>query len=439
MKDQMMPFLEGAFKLDGPTGSASAVMPYYTISYNQDTKYGENVGNGYSKYIITDLLRDTYGYQGVVCIDWGITGDVNNVYEFTGKSWGVELLTIAERHYKVIMAGVDQFGGNNDKEPVLEAYKMGVEEHGEEFMKARFEESALRLLRNIFNTGLFENPYLVPEESVETVGNPEFMTAGYEAQIKSVVMLKNKEKALPVEKSLKVYIPKRFVAGGINWFGQRAEDRWEDPVNPAIAAKYFTLVDSPEEADLALVAINSPEGGSGYDPADASAGGNGYVPIPLQYSKYTANDARDPSLAGGSPFEDFTNRTYKGKTRTATNTTDMTMVRETRQKMGGKPVIVLVDVSNPMVFSEIEGSADAILIHMGVQSQALMDLITGAAEPSGLLPFQMPGDMTTVEKQFEDVPRDMEAYTDSEGNTYDFAFGLNWSGVIDDARVATYK
>ncbi|HCZ35318.1 MAG TPA: beta-glucosidase, partial [Cytophagales bacterium] len=159
--EHLLPFTEGAFKLKGKTGMASAVMPYYTISFNQDKKYNENVGNGYNKYIITDLLRDKYKYDGVVCTDWLVTGDETSIDVFlTGKSWGVEHLTIAERHYKVLIAGVDQFGGNNDMKPVIEAYNMGVKEHGEEFMRARFEQSAVRLLKNIFRTGLFENPYL---------------------------------------------------------------------------------------------------------------------------------------------------------------------------------------------------------------------------------------------------------------------------------------
>ena len=81
---------------------------------------------------------------------------------FFGKSWGVEKLSVAERHYKILMAGVDQFGGNNAAGPVLEAYQMGVKEHGEDFMRKRFEQSAVRLLRNIFQVGLFENPYIDP-------------------------------------------------------------------------------------------------------------------------------------------------------------------------------------------------------------------------------------------------------------------------------------
>ena len=70
--------------------------------------------------------------------------------------------------------------------------------------------------------------------------------------------------------------------------------------------------------------------------------------------------------------------------------------------------------------------------------KAFLDIIAGQVEPSGLLPLQMPANMETVETQFEDVPRDMESHVDSEGNTYDFAFGLNWSGVIKDDRTAKY-
>ena len=74
-----------------------------------------------------------------------------------------------------------------------------------------------------------------------------------------------------------------------------------------------------------------------------------------------------------------------------------------------------------------------------VQNQAMLDIISGEAEPSALLPLQMPADMKTVEEQFEDTSHDMKCYKDSEGNVYDFAFGLNWKGVINDERVAKYK
>jgi beta-glucosidase len=439
LADHLKPFTEGAFKLEGPTGMASAVMPYYTISWNVDSVNEENVGNAYSRFIIEDMLRGTYGYDGVLCTDWMVTADAANVHEFRGKSWGVEHLSVAERHYRAIMAGMDQFGGNNEMAPVLEAYRKGVEEHGEKFMRRRFEKSAVRLLRNIFRAGLFENPYLDLADSEKVVGKPEFMQAGYDAQLRSVVMLKNHGGVLPLQESMKVYVPEKYIPAAKNWFGQETPERWEHAASRSIINRYFQWVDSPEEADAALVFADSPKGGTGYSTDDVESGGNGYVPINLQYDPYVATHAREVSIAGGSPFEDFTNRSYKGKTSTTANSFDLMMIQNTRKQMGNKPVVVVVNVSNPMVMAEFEKTADAILVHFGIQDQALMDILSGVHEPSGLLPFQMPANMHTVDEQFEDTPRDMECHIDADGNTWDFAFGLNWNGVIMDARVEKYR
>ena len=439
LADQLIPFTEGALKLEGETKTASAVMPYYTISFGIDKQNNENVGNSYNKYIINDLLRGKYGFDGVICTDWGVTSDEKAVDGFGTTCWGAETLTIPERHYKIIMAGVDQFGGNNDAGPVLEAYKMGVKEHGEQFMRSRMEQSAVRLLKNILRVGLFENPYLNIEETKAIVGNEDFMKAGYSAQLKSIIMLKNKNKVLPVEKQKTVYIPKRITPAGRDFFGGTTPESVNYPINLNIVKKYFKVTDNPSEADFALIVIRSPNSGSGYDPADVKKGGNGYVPISLQYGTYKAVLARDPSLAGGDPLEKFTNRTYKGKSVTATNVSDLKMVLDAKKAMKGKPVIVSIAMSKPMVFKEFEKDADAILVNFDVQDQAILDIITGVAEPSGLLPMQMPADMNTVETQKEDVPFDMVCHVDSEGHTYDFGYGLNWSGVIKDARVEKYK
>lgn len=234
-------------------------------------------------------------------------------------------------------------------------------------------------------------------------------------------------------------MPQRFIPAGRDWFGNETPERWEYLMSPEIVESYYEVVDTPDEADFAIVAIESPKGGNGYLRSDAEAGGNGYVPISLQYGDYTAEHAREVSIAGGSPFEDFTNRSYRGKTFTSTNSFDLQMVNETRTAMGEKPVIVTIRVSNPMVFHEFEQNASSILIHSGIQDQALLEIISGEFEPEGLLPFQMPASMRTVEEQYEDTPRDMVAHVDSQGNTYDFAFGLDWSGIINDARVQRYK
>lgn len=437
-KEHLKPFAEGAFKLDGKTKMASAVMPYYTVSTDVDKTYGENVGNSFNKYLIGDLLRDELHYDGVVCTDWGITHDTGRTEEeFAGKCWGVEHLTEAERHFKALVAGVDQFGGNNDVAPVLEAYRMLCEAYGEKAAEERFRRSGYRLLLNIFRTGLFENPYLDLEKSMQTVGSPEFVEKGYRSQLRSITMLKNKGGVLPLESGIKVYVPDRFIRSYLNFMSFPTGDKKITPAGKRSLAKKFTIVDTPEEADAAVCFVESPIS-IGYDPADRENGGNGYVPISLQYRPYQALHAREHSLAGGDPLEQSRDRSYKGKWNTTANEADLENVIETKKRMGDKPVIAAITLRNPMVLAELEPYTDAILVEYGVSADAVTDVLTGAFEPEGLLPVQMPADMDTVEEQCEDVAFDMRCYEDSEGHVYDFGFGLNYKGVIRDERTKRY-
>ncbi len=438
-KEHLRPFTEGAFALDGRTGKASAVMPYYTISYGLDQKYGENVGNSYSKYLIQDLLREELGYEGVVCTDWGITHDIGEAEEtFAGKCWGVEHLTEAQRHCKALEAGVDQFGGNNKVAPVMEAYRMLCEKYGTEAADARFRRSAYRLLLNIFRTGLFENPYLDLEKSLQTVGCPAYTKKGYESQLKSVTLLKNRDKTLPLKEGIKVYIPDRFIRSHMSFMSTPTGDQTITPAGKRAAAQYFTVVDTPEEADAAVCFIESPIS-AGYSPKDREAGGTGYVPVTLQYRPYQAVHARPHSLAGGDPLEEFTDRSYHGKWNRAANEADLDLVEEMRKRMGSKPVITVVALKNPTVMAELEPCSDALIVEYGVSPQAVLDVITGRFTPEGLLPVQMPANMETVERQKEDVAFDMECYQDGEGHAYDFGFGMNFDGVIADERVDRYR
>ena len=438
LEEQLVPFLGGAFALNGGTDCTSAIMPYYTISYNIDPS-GRNVGNSYSSYIVNDLLREKYGYDGVVCTDWAITHDYQKVEDATGKCWGYENATEAERHFAVLEAGVDQFGGNNEKQPVLDAYRLWVDKYGEASAQERFRKSARRLLMNMFRTGLFDNPYVDPARTESLVGCPEYMAKGFNAQLRSVVMLKNRNAALPQSRRAKVWFPMIHKRPSKGFFGNaNGSDTWEYPMDTALVARYFDLAATPEEADFAFVYANEPQGGHGYDVADRDAGGNGYVPISLQYMDYTATSARQESIAGGDPLEPSANRSYRGKTVTSSNCGDMEAVKEARRVMGEKPVIVAVSVLRPFVPAEIEPYADGLLVAINVQHQAVLEIVSGAFEPQGLLPMQLPASMDTVEKQCEDRPHDMECYRDSEGNVYDFAFGMNWNGVISDERVKRY-
>ncbi|SHK24595.1 beta-glucosidase [Selenomonas ruminantium] len=470
---QLIPFVDGGLKLDGKTKMPSAVMSSYSIAWSDDGSLGEKVGSAFSRYKI-GLLRDKYHYDGVICTDWCVTHDVpKEVGKGISTAWGVEKDTEVIRHYKALMAGVDQFGGNNDIKPVLAAYEMGVKEHGKEYMDKRFQQSAVRLLRNIFQIGLFENPYLDVAKTVQEVGNPHDKAEGYKAQVASIVMLKNKGNVIHQAEAQStkpvVYIPMIFRPAQENkTFHTYSPAHWSLPVDLKTASEYFTVVTdkvreltakdrdgkpmaavtdierlAPSEvakADMLLAVIDNPtNAGNQFDGLGCDEQGN-FIPLSLQYKPYTADSAavRKASIA----HDEGENRSYFGRSARIINATDLDGVaygRECAAKSGkDMPVVTMVHALKPMIFSEVEPLSDAILVGYGVSDAAYFDILTGKFEPQGLLPMQQPKDMETVERQFEDTPRDMECYTDSEGHTYDFAYGLDWKGQIKDARTAKY-
>ncbi|WP_412989009.1 glycoside hydrolase family 3 N-terminal domain-containing protein [Pediococcus siamensis] len=424
----------------------AGIMPYYSVSYDFDIRKHENVGNAYSRYLITDLLRKKYGYDKIVCTDWCITNDEpTNVLDVLSgdQCWGVEdQYTVPERHLRLLMAGIDQFGGNKDPEPIIWAYHKMCKIMGKPWAVKRFQESAKRILLNMFQLGLFENPYVDPEKAGKIVGKQQFVEAGIKAQEKSIIMLKNKKEILPIKNKASLYIPKRRYPEQIGWYLSKISAHSDYPLDLKKASSFFDVVSNPLEADLALVKIKSPERAfikyNGYDPKRVDENDNGYLPISLQYRPYLAKLGRKKSLAGDRRKGHTLNRTYNGKSTDTLNESDLDLIINTKKRMKDKPVIVSIDTANPFVLAEIEPYVDVILIDFGISDEVLFKVLTGEYEPSALLPFQMPKNMETVETQSEDTAFDMEPYIDEEGQTYDFGFGLNFSGVISDKRTKKY-
>jgi len=436
--EHLEPFVKGAFALAGPTSSSAAIMPYYTVSsgYGQPTDAAPR-GNAYNTYLIRDLLRGEHGYDGVICTDWGITGDPLPVVDAFGpRSFGVEEFTEAERHRIAIDNGVDQFGGNSAVAPVLGAYAQLAARDGEAAARARFEASGVRLLRTFFRCGLFENPYLDPDASAATVGAASFVEAGYEAQLGSIVLLKGSD-AVVQRHGRKVFVPQRHVDARKGFFRTVEPARTFDPLVESCIAGRYERADAAD-ADFAVVFVESPLS-DGYSSADLDAGGNGYVPVSLQWRPYIADTARQPSLAGGDFREASDDRSYRGKTGVAANESDLDAVVAARAAMGDRPVIVVLRLHNPAVLAELEPLADAILVDFGVQQAAVWDVLAGAREPSGLLPLPLPASMAAVEGHCEDLGFDYAVYTDAAGNAYDFGFGLDYSGVISDERTVRFR
>ena len=491
----LLPFI-ACMDLPGKTETVSAAMTNYSVGIEADglPVSGERVGSSYSTYKINQLLREEYGWDGYILTDFGI---------LTNKNYGVEDLTPAEKRLAVLAAGCDAFGGEGGEgqecvDLAMETYELGVANLGKAGMDEIMRKSTERILRTHFNIGIVDNPYLDYQVAESTANKPEHEAAGYQAHLKSIVMLKNSDgiihKATPRAQKPKVYIPMVYVEGTSGWrstpasakpgLDLEAAGEYYDVVTDRIVAILTGPADnegnptlskddiiraSKEEiaqCDFAIVRISNPKNGN---PTYTEAGGmrdDGnensnidderqaytYLPISLQYRPYTADSEFVPKeTLGGDMIEVIENgttklvkenRSYFGETGIITNEVHLDLLLNTAS--AAEKVIVLLDMSNPMVFKEFESEVDAILVGFGggrsdnVPEKAFLEIIAGQVEPSGLLPLQMPANMETVEAQFEDVPRDMECHVDSDSNTYDFAFGMDWSGVIKDERTAKY-
>jgi len=292
-------------------------------------------------------------------------------------------------------------------------------------MRTRMEQSATRILTLMIRLGLFENPYLNPETSAKIVGAAEYVQLGLEAQRKSVVLLKNEKELLPMKKGTKIYVPSRHLGEHMAFFRVPLPASDVTPLTQKEAEGYFHLVDSPEQADAAVVFIETPLCDC-YSQADVAQGGNGYLPITLQYRPYRADAAREHSIAKGDFRENDCDRTYIGKENTPYNATDLDNILLAREKMRDKPVFVVMHIHNPAVVSEFESHVDGIIAHFGVENKVLMEVLSGDANPGGRLPLDLPANMETVEMHCEDVFGDYESHVDSCGNHYRYGFGLHY-------------
>lgn len=344
----LIPF-EAAFN-----ANTAAIMPYYGIPVDQSN---ENVAFSFNKAMITDLLRKKYKYDGVVCTDWGLINDINmGSFVWPARAWGVEKLTPEERVLKVLNAGVDQFGGESVPELVIKLVKEG------KITEARIDESVTRLLRQKFQLGLFDNPYVDVDQAMKTIGRADFIKAGNESQRRAMVLLKN----TPVTNgnTLPLTNPKLKIFAG--------------NMDPKVVGKYGIVVNKASEADIAILRLHTPW-------------------VPVETPNFMARMFHHGDLD------------FKQKERDSI-----------LQIMQTVPSIVNIYLDRPAVFPEINAKAKAVLADFGASDEAVMDVIFGKAKPGGKLPFELPSSMDAVRKQKEDLPYD------SKDPLYKFGFGLTY-------------
>ncbi|WP_054027612.1 glycoside hydrolase family 3 N-terminal domain-containing protein [Bacillus sp. FJAT-28004] len=363
----------------------SSIMSFYNVPNNEmsadqlpkelwysETEQFEQVAGAYNKGIITDLLRNTLGFKGYVNSDSGV---------LAGMAYGVESLTIEQKFAKAIRAGTSIFSDNNNPSGLISAVNTGV------LAEEELTPSLTLLLTEIFNLGLFENPYVDPAAAQEIADSSANQARADEAHLKSVTLLRNNEGLLPLTDAklatTKLYVE---VFNGTNSAAQTASMK-------ALIAKEdpsVNIVGTLEEANAALVVLRP----KAYEYPDLST-------VEIQLNQLTGID-----------------------------------VAKVKQIEAAVPTALVINMTNPWVINEVEQDAAAVVATYNVKAEALLDVLRGRFNPTGKLPITVPANQEAVLNNAPDVPGYAEkfdyTYTNAVGDDYTFGFGLSYAADASD-------
>ena len=330
--------------IDAINNNLAVIMPYYGITVNQTS---ENVAIGFNKDLLTTLLRDELGYKGVICSDWGI---------INGRHWGVGDLSIEERYIKAVDAGIDQFGGEKDTEVIIELVKKGL------IPLSRIDASVKRILKNKFDLGLFDNPYVEVDQVKSRVNTERNIKLGKEAQKQSMVLLKN-DSTLPLEKNINIFVD------GFN----------------AKSIVHGNVVSDIKDADVIVSYVHTVFNGNQPSGIDRLV---------------------DNVLSSIFPNQDLN--------------FSPEILEKLEEFSSIKPLIVIVDLNRPAILDSINQMSSALVGTFGVDESVIFETLFGESKPTGKLPFEIPSSMKEVNEQLEDVP------DDTMNPTFKFGFGLTY-------------
>lgn len=357
----------------------SSVMPYYAKPVNSSapqlpeadwfgpTAQFDEVAFAYNETFLCDLLRRQMRHGGYVNSDSGV---IDAMY------WGVEELTRPERFARAIKAGTDVFSDMSDPAQLLVAVSEGL------VGTADLDTAVSRLLSEIFALGLFENPYVDEQAAGQVIGNAEVSALGQRAQRESVTLLRHDAALLPLDPSRPVRVFPYVT-------GRTKIDEVQGKLEAAIGTRWpgATVVDTPEEADLALVWAR---------PAIA-----------------LFEDDREGVSLSVDPRN---------------NGVDVDRVREIERAV---PTILLVNVTNPWLLGEIEPDAAAVVATFEITPENLLASLAGeGGGPAGRLPLTMPVSAQAIADSPRDVPGkfldDDYVYRDRDGVAYAYGHGLRF-------------
>ena len=331
-----------AFKATAEAGAATLMTSFNEIDGIPST------GN---KWLLKDILRDEWGWDGMVVTDWNSAG------EMIAHGFSTDLKHTAEQ---AINAGVD-----------MDMMSYGFIQYAEELVKeGKVSEKEIdRAVRNIlklkFELGLFENPYVDETLSAKVDYAPEHLAAAKEAALQSAILLKNDRNVLPLDKAKTILVTGPMADAPYEQMGTWTFDgQKEHTVTPLAALR--------EEYNVIWVP------GLDYSRDKSKA----------QFSKVRAAAAKADAAVVVVGEEAILSGEAHSLSNLNLQGAQSELIAEV--KKAGKPVVVVVMAGRPLTIERDLANCDAMLYsyHPGTMGgPAIADLIKGKAAPSGKSPM----------------------------------------------------
>lgn len=366
-------------------------------------------------YIQRELLKGSWGFNGLTVSDWG------SIREMIPHGYVSDLTGAAE---KAILAGCDI-----DMES--RAYHLHLKELIENgrVSEEYLDDAVRRILLKKFELGLFDDPFRYCDEEREkkVVLSDELKALSREAGCKSIVLLKNKDKVLPLKKGIK----KIAVIGSL---AKSQKDMLGFWANEGIVEKAVTVYKGLKDKFPQSV-ISYAEG---YDLETNE--------LRLSEAYRVAAQSDVVVVAVGERFEN--SGEAKSRADININANHQLLVKELKNT--GKEVIVLLMGGRPMIFNEMEPYTDAILLTwwLGTEAgNAIADVLAGDYNPSGKLPMTFPAHIGQIPIYYNykntGRPQNKEIgyscrYQDIDFDpAYPFGYGLSYTDFLVSDPIAS--
>jgi beta-glucosidase len=405
-------------------GLASIMNGYHEI---------DGIPCGANKWLLTDLLRGEWGFDGTVVADYFAINQLADYHHITADNVGAAHLALA--------AGLDvelpsTRAYNADLVKAVEAGQVPLE---------LIDQSVLRLLKQKFTLGLFENPYV--EESTVVFDTPDQRKLARQLATNSMVLLRNEGKLLPLPKTLRSIAVIGPNADSIrNLFGDYAYpahletlvemSRGDNPFGMSATGSVVTVEDFIETQSI-LTAIRSADD----------------LDMEIHYAR--GCDVRDESKAG---FAEAVEAAKKAEVAIVVvgdkaGLTDDCTSGEARDRAvldlpgvqadlvkaiydTGTPVVLLLVNGRPITLGWMAEQIPAILecwFPSEEGAAAIKDVLFGDANPGGKLPISFPRHVGQLPVFYSHRPSGGRSHwkTDyvetSVKPLYPFGFGLSYT------------